>query len=149
MKIMCIFLLKLWQMYENFIEKMCRKTTRNRPVARPTYRWSTIQSWTSELHHDLYSSAHGQTGSSCGHCKKKPTSSSFSGPSKKPLPSPEEFCPMCFVRERTHHTKVSRLAWKGYSEKTVHRWASLFKIHDRNKRDAPSFNTTAVGTTTL
>lgn len=47
--------------------------------------------------------------------------SSFSGPSKKPLPSPEEFCPMCFVRERTHHTKVSRLAWNGYSEKTLHR----------------------------
>lgn len=50
-----------------------------------------------------------------------PQISSFSRPSKKPLPSTEEFCPMCFVRERTRHTKVSRLAWNGCSEKTVHR----------------------------
>jgi len=39
---------------------------------------------------------------------------------QEPLPSPEEFGPMCFVRERTYHIKVSRLAWNGCSEKTVH-----------------------------
>jgi hypothetical protein len=32
---------------------------------------------------------------------------------------------MCFVIERIHQTKVSRLSWNRWSEKTVHRGAYL------------------------
>jgi len=111
------------------------------------YRWSTIQNWTLKLHQDLYSSSSWPDGQLLRTLQKKIPlqilqSSCSSGP------SPEEFCPVCFVRETTLHTKVSRLAWNGCSEKTVHRWASVFKIHDRHKREAPSFNAIAVGTTT-
>jgi len=45
MKIMCSCQLKLWQMYEDFIRNICRKTTRKRPVARPRKRWGTLRNW--------------------------------------------------------------------------------------------------------
>jgi Flp pilus assembly protein TadB len=41
-----------------------------KPQGRDQLQDLGIQNWTLTLHHDLYSSAHGQTSSSCGHCEK-------------------------------------------------------------------------------